>query len=72
MAAETEIEDDVAEMVCHLASEVIQSDIYLYNGPSEVIKQQFRDALIKLIDERISMSGRTRPRRLRRNPKRRR
>ena len=49
MAEQTqELEDDVAEMVCHIALDHVQ-DL----GTSEPIKQQLREALNKLIDERL-------------------
>lgn len=54
MSTETEeIETDVARLVCLLANEMIQNSVFCADGPSEGGLQQFRDALNKLIDERI-------------------
>lgn len=51
-----EIEDDVAEMVCHLADGEIDNVVMCTGGNTEVVKQQFRDALAKFIDGRIKAS----------------
>lgn len=49
-----ELEDDVAELVCHLAGELIQDAVFCDGpGPTEAAKQQFRDALNKLIAEQV-------------------
>ena len=50
-----ELETDVAEMVCHLADGQIDSVVMCTGGNTEAIKQQFRDALNKLIDERFEV-----------------
>jgi hypothetical protein len=44
-----QFEDDVAEMVLHLAHEET-----LGQGVTDAAKQQFRDALTKFIDARIA------------------
>lgn len=46
-----ELEDDPAEMVCHLAADILDSG---GQSPHEEIKQQFRDALAKFVDARIA------------------
>jgi hypothetical protein len=52
-----EPEDDVARLVCHLAEWTAQSSIMFNEGVSEADLQQFRDALNKVIDERIMASS---------------
>jgi putative intracellular protease/amidase len=49
-----ELEDDVAELVCHLAHEVSSDNLIMGRPVTEAAKQQFRDALNRLIDERIA------------------
>lgn len=45
---------DVADLVCCLAESVIEDMVFSRNGPTHAEKQQLRDALNKLIDERVA------------------
>jgi len=49
-----ELEDDIAELVCALAQQEVQDDVFCNGWENDGTKQQLRDVLAKLIDDRIA------------------
>lgn len=49
-----ELEDDIAELVCALAWGEVEDVVFCRAGNTEAAKQQLRDALTKLIDDRVA------------------